>query len=580
MSPEGRHAVQRMSLYPLLLLLFILCLIFSPGCARLRDDALKRAVEKGDPRTVEKMLARGADPNLLYGEGDSLLLRAAQKGDGGIAELLIESGADIDYRDPYGYTALMVASSDGRMDMARLLVNRGAGLDFRDAAGMTALDLAAAKGRVDMARFLRESGAAAEGTLLVWTRSETVDIGTMGFPQFKVYAERIIAVSPDGRTVAAPVDDGTGEVRVWINGKPSGGTYDSIREGSLAFSADGRSLAYAASLDGRWTVVRDGVEDGYYGEILEGTPLFLPGGRLMYGAKKNGSWRVVSGDTRTDGYEDLGTISSSPDGKRIAYSAKWRGDWYVFLDGERGRAYGAIGRSLVFSPDSSRLAYVAVKGKKRVVVVDGKEQKEFDEIGTPVFSPDSGRLAYPAKRGQSRTVVVDGSVTAWYEIVGESISFSADGGRIGYYAGRDGKWFAVVDGKEGKPYDAILRNSPVFSPDGARVAYAARIGAENSEATWRVIVNDREIATCRGIGTDLVFSPDGRHLVHGAFLEDDKWCVVVDGKKRSVPYSDVRLVDRDCIRFNSPDSFGYHFVKINRFTGEVSFHYNEVVLIE
>jgi hypothetical protein len=39
---------------------------------------------------------------------------------------------------------------------------------------------------------------------------------------------------------------------------------------------------------------------------------------------------------------------------------------------------GIIVESLVVSPDSKRVAYVANRGKKRFVVLDGEEGKEYD----------------------------------------------------------------------------------------------------------------------------------------------------------------------------------------------------------
>ena len=55
------------------------------------------------------------------------------------------------------------------------------------------------------------------------------------------------------------------------------------------------------------------------------------------------------------------------------------------------------GVNTVFSPDGKRVAYAARKGAKWLVVVDGQQGAEYDEIGvgTLVFSPD-GVLEYLA----------------------------------------------------------------------------------------------------------------------------------------------------------------------------------------
>jgi hypothetical protein len=64
-----------------------------------------------------------------------------------------------------------------------------------------------------------------------------------------------------------------------------------------------------------------------------------------------------------------------------------------------------IEKSLKVSPDSRRLAYVAWAGDKRFVVVDGKQEKQYDGIitkgvGTVIFDfPDS--LHYLAIKGKS-----------------------------------------------------------------------------------------------------------------------------------------------------------------------------------
>ena len=74
------------------------------------------------------------------------------------------------------------------------------------------------------------------------------------------------------------------------------------------------------------------------------------------------------------------------------------------------------------------MAYVAARGGKRLVVVDGVEGKEYDGIGegTPVFSPDSKRVAYAAARGAKQLVVVDGVEGKEYDgIVARQLPFSA-----------------------------------------------------------------------------------------------------------------------------------------------------------
>lgn len=71
------------------------------------------------------------------------------------------------------------------------------------------------------------------------------------------------------------------------------------------------------------------------------------------------------------------------------------------------------------SPDNKRVAYGVDIGNKRFVVVDGKEEKKYDNIGidTLIFSPDSRRLAYAARIGNKECVIVDGKSMNLDEII-------------------------------------------------------------------------------------------------------------------------------------------------------------------
>jgi hypothetical protein len=104
-----------------------------------------------------------------------------------------------------------------------------------------------------------------------------------------------------------------------------------------------------------------------------------------------------------------------------------------------------------------------VNGDKILVVVDGKEGKEYDGIGvgTLTFSPDSKHIAYVAKRGDKVFVVVDGKEGKEYDgILEGTLTFSPNSKHVAYVAGRGKKWFVVVDGVEGKEYyDGFLRGS-------------------------------------------------------------------------------------------------------------------------
>ena len=78
----------------------------------------------------------------------------------------------------------------------------------------------------------------------------------------------------------------------------------------------------------------------------------------------------------------------SSDNRRVAFAVKRDDKQFVVMDGKEGKEYHEIGdgQTLVFSPDSKRLMYWARRGSKWLMVVDGVEGKEYDGfVGGPGF---------------------------------------------------------------------------------------------------------------------------------------------------------------------------------------------------
>ena len=90
-------------------------------------------------------------------------------------------------------------------------------------------------------------------------------------------------------------------------------------------------------------------------------------------------------------------------------------------------------------------------------MVDGQEGKQYDGVGSPVFSPDGTRLAYLAKQADKWLIVVDGVDGKLYDDIRyTSLTFSPDGQHVAYDVKQAGEEFVVVDGVEGKQYTSIM----------------------------------------------------------------------------------------------------------------------------
>jgi roadblock/LC7 domain-containing protein len=150
-----------------------------------------------------------------------------------------------------------------------------------------------------------------------------------------------------------------------------------------------------------------------------------------------------------------------------------------------------------------------------------------DFVSKPVFEKHGWRLAAVIKGdGGGERVWVDGQVGPEYDgIGGSSLLFSPDGKRVAYAARKGQKRFVVVDGQVGAECDGIGESNLLFSPDGKRVAYAARKGQKQC-----VVVDGQAGPEYDGIGErTLLFSPDGKRVAYRAG-KGQKQCVLVDGQ--------------------------------------------------
>ena len=150
--------------------------------AAAQEAVLADAVQRGDTRAVQSLLAQNADVNARQGDGATALHWAAYLNDGETIAALIGAGADVHAANDHGVTPLALAARNGNAGIiARLLAS---GVDPNDArqavnAGETPLMLAVRAGQVDAVEVLADAGAdidAREGwngqTALMWAGAE------------------------------------------------------------------------------------------------------------------------------------------------------------------------------------------------------------------------------------------------------------------------------------------------------------------------------------------------------------------------------------------------------------------------
>lgn len=101
------------------------------------DTVIHWAAELGNQRLLKAALAHGGNPNLAAGLwGDTPLHRAATTNDVVFDELL-RAGAEIDARDENGNTPVMVAAMVARYDLVLSLLEKGASFDVPNRHGLS-----------------------------------------------------------------------------------------------------------------------------------------------------------------------------------------------------------------------------------------------------------------------------------------------------------------------------------------------------------------------------------------------------------------------------------------------------------
>ena len=178
---------------------------------------------------------------------------------------------------------------------------------------------------------------------------------------------------------------------------------------------------------------------------------------------------------------------------------------------------------VVFSPDGKRwAAHCGLNQKSWIILNDGTRHKEYGPIMNVTFTPDSSKLVYVASIGDTTYVVTDGKEDEGNKLVHYRPVFAQTGNAFFYIAGFQMKQLRVHYNDHVEP-ECLANNNVTLSPDGKRWVYYSK----RADNTTRFIENGKETGPSAMVqGGPVLFSPDSKHMV--APLFQAYWC---DGQR-------------------------------------------------
>lgn len=333
-----------------------------------------------------------------------------------------------------------------------------------------------------------------------------------------------------------------------------------------AFTADSKRFVYAVEINDNYVMRYESVdgtepmiERPHGPAVLTGNFFYGPAHQLGYVAKTPDHKKFVVYDGKEDANLldaiDRSEVLVSENGAGIAFVGEPRSFRDVVVcNGQKSKVYeDFIDGTLEISPDGKHWGYAIEKRRKHVVVLDGKEQKEYDGVSGPVYSPDSKRVAYLAAVNGKVISVVDGKEGTGYDDRGLP-TFGPDSAVAAFWAKNGDKTFIVANGKKQKDYDDV--GTPKFSPDGKRIVYLAKVGEK-----WMMVDGEAEQKAYDDIRGEFYFSPDSRHLATIA-LDGEQQRVVIDGVEGNA-YDQIVIQGGGKVHFDGPDQLHYLVLRGN-----------------
>jgi dipeptidyl aminopeptidase/acylaminoacyl peptidase len=325
--------------------------------------------------------------------------------------------------------------------------------------------------------------------------------------------------------------------------------------------------------------IEDLVGSPYVDYVWGGIDLSPDGAEVAFSWNKGGTFEIYSAPIErerlyqlTDAKERSVSPRWSPDARQLAFLRDSGGNerfdiWLVDRDGETERNLtnepDVMHREIAWSPDGSRIAYVANVGGKgfAVHVVDigtGKKRALTDgasDDAQPRWSPNGKRLLFSSRRETVRTnsdlfvISAEGGTPTKLvtrDVDGESLEgdWSKDGTHIAFTTNVRRRYevaLATLKGDEVVRVDPLTKSifdekEPAWRPDGRAVLYLHNEDAEISvRRVFAVSHADHAVADRPGVHQSIRVGPDGDLVAFLFTGAREPWDVYVTRERMTEP---------------------------------------------
>jgi hypothetical protein len=348
---------------------------------------------------------------------------------------------------------------------------------------------------------------------------------------------------------------------VFLDGK-NYGKFSLSPQPSVSFSEDEEHWGLAGfTSDGKLKVIIDGEEvikgdEDFVKDVKPGEIKFIlsPDGK-RYALKIGNiekSYLIVDGQKVLEA-DDIGNVVFSQDSQKIAYDYRKNLEKFLVFYNKETKIDCVIPINSLLITKDNKLVYICVKDKqKHYLIFKDKKFGPYDRISNPSLltkesedlllypfklSDDHSRIAFKAKKGRKEILVIDGKEKLSLDKKSILFFIFHPNKKDILYAYRDLKSNKVVLFENNKiKMRADYISSPIFSKDIKKITYYITKGKSSY-----IFLNHKVYSKPYSSILDYKFSPDSKHLVFVA-IKGKKVCLVID-KKESCKYNAVEFFD-------------------------------------